>query len=413
MMNTKAIKRTSVFILVLLLAVMSFSLVSFGASKEPIMDYIRVFDDEDLASLNEYAVAIGDNFGIDIALLITDSSYAQDQDLDEYARECYFAHRNLSDNGFILAVDNDEWTWKMIFFGNTVGILDDEEMEAVYEAYDNSDTFFDGVVGYYQAVESILLARAGGNGGSVGSGAYLVVDQMGLLTADQASSLADRLLKVSDKYDFDVVVAVVDALDGKEAHLYAADFFEENGYGRGKNDGCILLLAMEDRDFGFAALGYGNTAFTEYGQDYLGNFYLPYLKQDMYYEAFMSYGDGVEDFLRMAKAGTPYDKGNIPGEEEKEPTSKRGIFGTISVAISALIAKITTGSWKSQLKGVRSERGARKYVRQGSLNLTEQKDVFLYRNTNSVVIPKKTESTQGQSFTTSKGSKATGHSGKF
>lgn len=241
----------------------------------------------------------------------------------------------------------------------------------------------------------------------------LVMDDSYLLTDEEYEALVDHLQAISDKHDFDVVVVTTASTGGRSAEEFAADWFEAYEFGRGKNDGCILLLATDDRDFGFAALGYGNTAFTNYGQDYFGNFYLPYLKQDRYFEAFMSYGDGVDEFLRMAKAGTPYDKGNIPGEEEPEPTSKRGIFGAISVAISALIAKITTGSWKSQLKGVRSERGARKYVRQGSLNLTEQKDVFLYRNLNSIVIPKKTESTQGHSFTTSKGSKATGHKGKY
>ncbi len=244
----------------------------------------------------------------------------------------------------------------------------------------------------------------------------LVNDAAGILTDDQVDRLEEHLQKISDRNDFDVVVLTVPSLDGRVAHEYAADYFELNGYGRGNNDGCILVVAMEDRDFGFAALGFGNTAFTPVGQQYFDGYYLQHLRDNNYFEAFMAYGEAVDLFLKAAKAGTPYDENNIPGQTQKpeeEPKSKRGLFGGISIVLAALIAKITTGSWKSQLKSVRPERGARSYVRKDSLNLTDKQDVFLYRHIDTTIIPKKEEGSMGQDFTTSSGSKATGHSGKF
>jgi uncharacterized membrane protein YgcG len=96
------------------------------------------------------------------------------------------------------------------------------------------------------------------------------IDNEGLLALEQAAPLNNKLDKISERHQFDVVVAVVSTLRGREASLYAADFFEQNGFGYGENlDGAILLLATEDRDFCFAALGFGIKAFTPAGQSIL------------------------------------------------------------------------------------------------------------------------------------------------
>lgn len=205
---------------------------------------------------------------------------------------------------------------------------------------------------------------------------------------------------------------MVPALDYREARLYAADFFEQNGFGYGNDiDGAILLLAMEDRDFGFASFGYGLDVFTPYGQDYLDSLFLPYLKEDQYYEAFMSYADAVDDFIAKANSGTPYDKGNIPKNPE-EVRKYRFIGGAIALALALIIAFSVTGVWRGQLISVRKENLANVYFREGSMALTDQRDIFLHRHVQKV--KRETSSSGGGgSFSSSSGRSATGHSGKF
>jgi len=241
------------------------------------------------------------------------------------------------------------------------------------------------------------------------------VDDVGLLSSSQAAELTSKLDEISQRHQFDTVVAVVHSLDHREARLFAVDFFEDNGFGFGWNsDGCILLLATRDRDYGFASLGFGLTAFTPAGQEYLQKLYVPHLREDDYFEAFMAFADAVDDFLTQAKAGTPYDNGNIP-MTPSELASARRSAAVFSLVAALTIAFIITQSWKSKLKTVRGEHLAHVYIRQGSMALTANSDVFLHshvsRTRRAANDDKKSNS--GGSFTSSSGSKSTGHSGKY
>ncbi|MBP7177150.1 MAG: TPM domain-containing protein [Thermoclostridium sp.] len=239
------------------------------------------------------------------------------------------------------------------------------------------------------------------------------IDDIGLLTSEQAAMLTAKLDEISERNQFDTVVAVVPMLDYREARLYAADFFEQNGFGYGSDiDGAILLLAMEDRDFGFASFGYGLNVFTSYGQDYLDTRFLPYLKEDRYYEAFMAYADAVDDFIAKAASGAPYDEGNIPKDPD-EVRRYRFIGGAIALALALIIAFAVTGAWRGQLISVRKENLAHVYFREGSMVLTDQRDIFLHRHVQKVRRESSSSGGGGGSFRSSSGRSATGHSGKF
>ena len=256
---------------------------------------------------------------------------------------------------------------------------------------------------------TVLLCLGGITGSVTAASRY--IDEVGLLSAAEGQELRARLDQVSEAHQFDVVVAVVQDLDWREAHLYAADLFEERGFGYGPGrDGAILLLAMEDRDFGFAALGSGLTAFTPAGQQYLDKLFLPDLKADRYYQAFLAFAHGVDDFLTMAKAGTPYDSGSIPLLPSERRSYQIKALG-ISLVAALLAALITAQYHKAKLKSVREEEYAHSYIREGSMVLQNKRDIFLYRHTTRT--RREPKSKGGKSFTTSSGRKATGHSGKF
>ncbi|OQB25492.1 MAG: hypothetical protein BWY11_00355 [Firmicutes bacterium ADurb.Bin182] len=239
------------------------------------------------------------------------------------------------------------------------------------------------------------------------------IDDAGLLSPEQAATLTKALDEVSVRHRFDTVIAVVPALDYREARLYAADFFEQNGFGFGEDlDGCILLLAVENRDFGFAAFGFGIEAFTPAGQGYLDKLVLPHLKNDQYYEAFMAYADAADDFLTKAEQGAPYDEGNIP--KTASQIRKYRIYGGLAALVLALIiAWSVTYAWKRQLISVRKDDLAHAYIREGSMVLTGKKDIFLHRRVHRVQRVQNSSRSGGGSFRSSSGRSATGHSGKF
>ncbi len=239
-------------------------------------------------------------------------------------------------------------------------------------------------------------------------------DHVGLLSREQAEALTEKLDEISIRNRFDTVIAVVRSLDYRDAQLYAADYFEQNGYGFGEDiDGCILLLAMESRDFGFSSFGFGLRVFTQSGQEYLDELILPDLKNDRYFEAFMAFADAVDDFVSKAESGEPYDEGNIP-QSAAETMKYRLYGGIIAIVLALIIALIVTGIWRRQLISVRKENLAHEYIRNDSMVLTDQRDIFLHRHVQKIRRAESSGSSRGGgSSRSSSGRRSTGHRGKF
>jgi len=243
-------------------------------------------------------------------------------------------------------------------------------------------------------------------------------DEMNLLTEREAAALTSRLDEVSERHGFDVAVAVVNSTGGKDPRVYAADYFESNGYGLGADkEGIILLIAMERRDFAFVTTsGYGTYAFTYAGQEYLESLFLPYLSDNDYNKAFMAFADAADDFLTRAGKGQPYDRGNIPRLTDAERNSARIWTIVGSLVLGVIVAAIVTGIWTTQLKSVRRQDYAQNYIRQGSMALRVQRDIFLYRNVKRTKRQQNNSSgggSRGGSFKSSSGRSFSGRSGRF
>jgi len=222
------------------------------------------------------------------------------------------------------------------------------------------------------------------------------VDEMGLLSAQEAAALTAKLDEISARQGFDVVVAVVDTLSHSDPVVAAMDYYEANGFRKG---GAILLLAMAERDFAFAYLGSGKDIFTDSAEEKVYNSYIDHLRNSDYNKAFLAYADSVD-------AAITYHAG--AGARNR----KYAIIASLVIAL--LAAAIVTGGWKGQLKSVRKQDFARSYVRAGSMALTHQGDNFLYRHVNRTPKPQSSSSGGGnRSASSSSGSSGGGRSGKF
>ncbi|MGN0703773.1 MAG: TPM domain-containing protein, partial [Lentihominibacter sp.] len=209
-----------------------------------------------------------------------------------------------------------------------------------------------------------------------------LVDEAELLTDDEESSLADKLDAVSDKWQCDVAIVTVDSLGSKTATEFADDYFDYNGYGYGDNDdGIMLVISMENRDWAITTHAFGIEAFTDAGQEYIMNKVTPPLGNESYSGAFSIFADQCDVFLEKARAGEPYDSHNLP----KESHAKLYILWIIPCLIAgAIVAFVLTIKEKKSLKSVMKKAGAREYI--GKVKLNEKHDRFLYRNLDKVLI---------------------------
>lgn len=235
-----------------------------------------------------------------------------------------------------------------------------------------------------------------------------LTDEADLLSDSEETDLLAKLDEISDRQKCDVVVATVNSLEGKTAMEYADDFYDYNGYGYGEErDGIILLISMEDRDWWMSTCGYGITAFTDAGQKYMSDKFIPMVSDGEYADAFTKYADLCDEFLTQAKTGEPYDKSNMPKE------SLNIIWLPIDLAVGLFAAFIVASLKKSKLKTVRRKAAAQDYVVDGSFRVTKNYDRFITKNVTTRTIHRDDDSGGSSTHTSSSGSSHGGSGGKF
>lgn len=238
---------------------------------------------------------------------------------------------------------------------------------------------------------------------------YRMNDGAQLLTEDEDNELEASLEELSVRQSFDVVIATIDSLDGEgytSMEEYADDLYDYCQFGYGANrDGVLLLISKGDRKWHISTCGYGITAFTDAGIQYLGQQMTPDMADGDYATAFRTFIRWTDAYVTAAREGHPYDVNNMP----HEPLSI--LYLGLALVIGLVTALIVTGVMKSQLKSVAPQPDASSYVRQGSMRLTNQHDRFLYRDVHRTERPKETSSDDSGGSSTHTSSSGTTHGG--
>lgn len=253
----------------------------------------------------------------------------------------------------------------------------------------------------------------------------LLVDNSMLLSENEAEKLLEKLEDISEAHGLDVAVLTSDGNgQGMSTRDYCEYFFEQN-YGRGADlDGVILYVNMDEREWHIATSGKAISAITDYGLEYIESEMRGDLSDGLYFYAFSAYADACDSLLEIYGQGDAYDYDN--GKEYASEGLVNGYPGgaessvsgniVIALAVGFIIALISVSVMKGQLKSVKTQYAAQSYVRRNSLMLTQQRDIFLYRNVNKVARPKETPSSSRGGSTvhrSSSGHSFGGRGGKF
>ena len=243
---------------------------------------------------------------------------------------------------------------------------------------------------------------------------YRMFDDAEVLTEDEDNELEDALEELSLRQSFDVTIATIESMESVGAdsmEQFADDLYDYCQYGYGPDmDGVLLLVSVGDRKWHISTCGYGITAFTDAGIQYLGEQMTPDMADGDYAAAFRTFIQWTDAYVTAAREGHPYDVDNMP----KEPFSI--VYLGVALVIGLITALIVTGVMKSRLKSVAPQRGATDYVRQGSMKLTNQRDLYLYREVHRTERPKESSSSDSggsSTHTSSSGSTHGGGGGSF
>lgn len=362
-----------------------------------IIDTVGYFYEDELANLNQKADEIYNNTHYNIMFSITDNT--GDLSLYDYIENQY----NTScqgENGLILGYDTEKNKWIIYFSGDANSIFTEDDEYKLWDAFVKPETISDGVYEYMSLAESYLPVYEK----PADISGIRLIDSAGLLTKSQRSNIKNKLDEISNKHNCDIVIVTVNTLSGKTPMVYADDFFDYNGY---SENGILLLISMEDRDWYISTAGNGISAVTDAGWQYIGDEIVEYLSDGDYNGAFKRYADLCDDFLtHREETGEPYNKGNLP----KKPLSS--MWYLYSLVGGAIIALIITGIMKSDLKSV-EWKSAGNYLKNGSLKVTESKDIFLYSHIDRERKPDESSSSSTSTHTSSSGASHGGGGGKF
>lgn len=211
-----------------------------------------------------------------------------------------------------------------------------------------------------------------------------LVDGAGLLSEEEAADIEAKLTDLKQKYDMDYVIATDTDANISSAMEAADDFFDYNGYGTGNDrSGVLLYLNMETRDVWISTRGFGITAFTDAGINYILDDLMYDLSDGYYYDTFETFITLCDDFTLQAKNGTPYDVDHMP----EEPFPWLGGL-IMCLGLGAIVGLIYILVLRSQLKSVAPNESAMDYMVSGSMKVTNSRELFLYRTVNRRERPK-------------------------
>lgn len=239
-----------------------------------------------------------------------------------------------------------------------------------------------------------------------------VEDDGDILTDSEEEALREKLDRISEEQNIDVVIKTTYSLDGKSPRDYADDYFDYEGFGMGPGyDGIVFLLSMEYRDWAISTHGKAIDIFTDKGQEYIMDKILPYLSDGDYYEAFDKFANFSEDFIIQEKTGEAYDVGNMP--KNKIPFITKILIFVISMVVGGFISFGIMKGLSSTHKTVKKQLYAGGYET-GIVNFQNKNDIFRNRLVSKTKRPERNSTGGGSStHTSSSGRSHGGSSGKF
>ena len=230
-----------------------------------------------------------------------------------------------------------------------------------------------------------------------------VVDNDGLLSSSEASSLESRLKQLSNGIDMDVAVVTVSEIPenysqfgDSAARKYAHDVYESEGYS--EDGGIMLLICKATGDAAFSTMGKGIDVFTDSSQNSIMSAMRSDLSAGNFASAFDKYVDKVNAVY------------NEYAENNGEKPFRFGLWGAIAAGIGAIVGAIRSGSLKSELRSVYGKDEAKQYIKSGSFKLNRKYDIMTYTEVTREKIEKQPASS---TETSSSGKTHGGTSHKF
>ncbi len=408
-------------ILTVLISLLGFHGVSAAEDHVYIEDYEQFVTAKQYQQLNEDLEHIAEDYDVGIYFVYDTTIEDSEAGVKKYADDFLEMHSQRATNAIIVMSDSYYYVGADGEAADELTKRDNVIFDRFYSrasslSETDPDAFYEGVVDAYQYIVQIVNEKTYQSDAPVSEVRALVNDYSEILTDEEEEKLNRRLQKIKDKYGFDAVVVTTDSFNGMSAGDYADDFYDYSGY---SDDGILFILNMTERTWYVSTKGKAIDYFTDYGIDEIFEEMSGDLSQGRYYNAFMIYGDQVEEYIINGNNGDIIDTDNTEIKEK---------FGPFNVAISmilgAISSLITSLTLKGKMKNVSRQRSAGNYIVPNSFDVNGASDMLVNRHVSRTRLSRQNDSFRssgpghssggGSSIhTSSSGSSHGGHGGHF
>ncbi len=232
-----------------------------------------------------------------------------------------------------------------------------------------------------------------------------VFDEADLLSASTEKTLEEAIADIQRHYSFDVVVVTVPHTNNRDIQYFAADFYDYGGFGfNSTHDGILFIISSSTRKYYILNTGTAESIFSDSVLYGIEDEVVPHLRQNRYDSAMTAF---VSQVSRRLNLHTPLGRANA-------------LFPMLLIA-GVIVALITILIFKAQMKTVRRQSNASRYIRKGSFQLSRSQDIYLYTTTSRAMIQAPSSGGHGGGghggggggFTGSSGTHHSGHGGGF
>ena len=191
-----------------------------------------------------------------------------------------------------------------------------------------------------------------------------IYDEADLLSSAEETQIAEKLSKIGEQFDAQIVIMTVPTSDGS-IDTFVEDVYDSMNMGCGENrDGVLLLVCMDSREYRILSNGYAGEAIGMDQIDAISEAIVSDLSDGDYADAFITFADNCAYYLDGYLNGYPFNAGkNL----------------VIALIIGVVAGVIVAFVLKKQLKSVRQQKQANVYIKSGSMQITASRDLFLYR----------------------------------
>ena len=311
--------------------------------------------DGELAELNELAADIYDTRGIGIFFVFTTEEDLLAYDIDQLV--------GGMEDYYVMVENASSWYSFMGGKGETLDYETEMELRGIYDA---AETYVGGVRDFLNATAEYFPVMEEEPELDDSDAEDFLFDEADLLSDREEKNLREKLREISKEYDAQIVIATIASMEDGDIDDFVEYLYDALDLGYGKhNDGILLLVSMDPRDYRIHCRGMGSDAIGEGDLDAICEAVEAELSDDDYAEAFDVFAEKCTYYLDGYVNGFPFD------------------FATnlvICLIIGLVVGVIGAFILKGQLKSVRKQTGANSYVKAGSMQINIHNDIYLYRD---------------------------------